>query len=79
MVSFFFYKNLTNIEFIERINKNFIINNGFIAIKNYDINNNILEISNNFENNNTLLYGKIVEFNMSFVEAIEKNKSNRRV
>jgi len=55
MVSFFFYKNLTNIEFIERINKNFIINNGFIAIKNYDINNNILEISNNFENNNTLL------------------------
>ena len=72
MVSFFFYKNLTNVELLERINVNLTINDGFIAIKKYDNNNNILEISDNFENNSTLLHGKIVEFNMSFDEVIEK-------
>jgi hypothetical protein len=72
MVRFFFYNKLTNVELIKRINHNFDIYDGYIIIKNYDRENNLLEISDNPLNNNTLLYGKIVNFNMSIDDVIKK-------
>lgn len=72
MVRFFFYNKLTNIELIKRINPNFDIYDGYIIIKNYDRENNLLEISDNQLNNNTLLYGKIVNFNISIDDVIKK-------
>ena len=72
MVSFFFYKNLINIDLIKQISLNFEIDDGYIIVKNYDIENNILEIDNNQNNNNIILHGKIVNFNSKFDEIIKK-------
>ena len=72
MVSFFFYKNLINIDLIKEISKNFEIDDGYIIIKNYDIENNILEIDNNQNNNNMILHGKIVNFHSNLNEIIKK-------
>jgi hypothetical protein len=72
MVSFFFYKNLTNSELINNINTDFEIEEGSILVQKYDTENNILEISNNIENNTFLLHGKIVTFNMKFEDVIKK-------
>lgn len=72
MVSFFFYNKLTNIELLKKINNNFKIYDGFIIIEKYDRENNVLEISNEPNNNNKLLYGKIVDFNISLNDIIKK-------
>ena len=72
MVCFFFYNKLTNIELIQKINKSFEICDGYIIIQNYDSENNILEISDDSFNNTKLLYGKIVNFNMSLNGIIQK-------
>jgi hypothetical protein len=72
MVKFFFYNKLTNLELIKKININFEIYDGYILIQNYDIENNILEISNKSSKNNKLLYGKIVNFNMTLDDIIKK-------
>ena len=75
MTTFFFYKNLCNIELIRKINEIFEIHDGYINIENYDMENNILQINNYSLNNNKLLYGKIVKFNMNVVDIIEKIKN----
>lgn len=72
MVLFFFYNQLTNLELIKKINKTFEIYDGYIMIKNYDKENNILEISDKNMYNNTLLYGKMVNFNMTMEDIIAK-------
>ena len=72
MVRFFFYNKLTNEELIKKINTNFEVYDGYIIIKNYDIENNLLEISDKTANNNKILYGKIVNFNMSLNDIIIK-------
>jgi hypothetical protein len=72
MAIFFFYNKLTNIELIKRINNNFEIYDGYIIIQNYDIENNVLEISDKSLNNDKLLYGKIVNFNMTINDVLQK-------
>jgi formyltetrahydrofolate synthetase len=72
MVKFFFYNKLTNIELIKKININFEIYDGYTIIQNYDIENNILEINNKSSKNNKLLYGKIVNFDMTLDDIIKK-------
>lgn len=73
MVKFFFYKNFTNIELLKKITNDFEIDEGYIIIQDYDKENNILKISDkNENNNNTLLYGKIVNFNMTVEDILEK-------
>jgi predicted transcriptional regulator len=63
MVLFFFYKNLSNIDLIKKINNSFTINDGYILIENYNYEDNILTINNNSAKNNIILHGKIVNFN----------------
>lgn len=72
MVNFFFYKKLTNIDLINKINIDFEIEDGSILVQKYDTENNILEINDNIENNTFLLHGKIVTFNMKFEDVIKK-------
>ena len=72
MVRLFFYNKLTNVELIKRINHQFDICDGYILMQNYDISNNILEISDKITDNNKLLYGKIVDFNMSIYDVVNK-------
>lgn len=72
MVNFFFYKKLTNIDLINKINIDFKIEDGSILVQKYDTENNILEINDNIENNTFLLHGKIVTFNMKFEDVIKK-------
>jgi len=72
MVKFFFYNKLTNLGLMKKININFDIYVGYIIIEKYDIENNMLEISDKSSNNNTLLYGKIVNFNMTIYDIIKK-------
>ena len=72
MTTFFFYKNLSNVELLKKINGNFTIDAGYIIIQSYDSENNILCIDNNRENNNKILYGKIVTFNMKLQDILEK-------
>jgi hypothetical protein len=45
MITFFFYNKFIDIELIRKINKNFIINDGYILINSYDKENNILQIN----------------------------------
>ena len=72
MVLFFFYNNLTDIEIIKKINRNFEINDGYVLVNKYDSKNNILEISNHSIDNNILLCGKIVNFNMKIEDVVIK-------
>ena len=53
MVLFFFYKNMSNIELIKKINSIFTINDGYVLIENYE--DNILTINNNNRNYINLL------------------------
>jgi hypothetical protein len=73
MVCFFFYKNLTNVDLINKININYQIIDGYTIVHSYDQPNNILKINNNNNNNNnTILYGKIVTFNMKLIDVLDK-------
>ena len=72
MTLFFYYKNLTDIELIKKINTNFTINDAYIIIESYDSEQNILQINSKIEKNNTLLHGKIVTFNMNLEDILEK-------
>ena len=72
MTTFFFYKNLTNVEFIKKINHNFTINDGYTIIQSYDSENNILVIDDKIENKNTILHGKIVTFDMKLEDILTK-------
>ena len=57
---------------ITQISRNFEIDDGYIIVKKYNSENNILEIDNNQNNNNIILYGKIVDFNISLDEIMKK-------
>jgi hypothetical protein len=72
MIIFFFYKNLTNVELIKKINHNFTMNDGYTIIESYDSENNILVIGDKIENKNTILHGKIVTFDMKLEDILEK-------
>lgn len=72
MTRLFFYNKLKNIDLNKRINHFFDICDGYIIVQNYDISNNILKISDNSKNNNQLLYGKIVDFNISIHDVVNK-------
>ena len=72
MVYIFFYNKLTKIELINKININYDIYDGIIAVKNYNKENYILEISDNKEENNIILPGKIVYFDMNISDIIKK-------
>ena len=72
MVYFFFYNNLTNIELIYKINNVFEIYDGYIIIEKYNKEKNIIEINEDIKKNNEILNGKIVFFNLSLIDTIEK-------
>lgn len=74
MVLFFFYNKLTENKLLKKINHKFEIKDdyGYILVNKYNSDNNILEISNDSNNNNVLLYGKIVDFDMSLYQIIHK-------
>jgi hypothetical protein len=72
MVLFFFYKNFTNVELINKINIKHEKSDGYALIEKYDSNTDNLEISDTPKKNNKILYGKIVDFNMKLEEVINK-------
>ena len=72
MVLFFFYKNFTNDELINKINTKHEKSDGYALIEKYDSNTDNLEISDTPKKNNKILYGKIVDFNMKLEEVINK-------
>jgi hypothetical protein len=72
MVKFFFYNKFKNVELIKKINNQFDISDGYVIVKNYNSENNLLEISDKSFNNNKILYGKIVNFNMTIEDIIKK-------
>ena len=71
MVSLFFYKHLMNTELIEKINRDYIMSDGYILVQNYDDDTNTLEINSKPQFNDKILYGKIVSFNMRLVDVVE--------
>jgi hypothetical protein len=72
MVRLFFYNKLMNIELIKRINHFYDICDGYILMQKYDSSNNVLEISDKLIDNNQILHGKIVDFNMSIHDVVNK-------
>jgi hypothetical protein len=72
MVLFFFYNHFLNDELIKNINNNFESNAGYILIQSYNSKDNILQISDKTPNNKELLHGKLINFNMSLEEALQK-------
>lgn len=75
MVLFFFYNKLTNKELIDKISINNKIIDGTIMVQEYNIINNDILINNINKNNNKILLGKIVEFDISFNDVINKINS----
>jgi uncharacterized membrane protein len=71
MVLLFFYNKLTDVDLLKKINTNFVIDDGYIFVNNYDRENNILKIGDN-PSNNVVLHGKIVNFNMTLEDVINK-------
>jgi len=69
---FFFYKNLIDVELINKINETFEIEDGQTMVDKYDVENNVLTINSNPIYNNVILYGKIVNFDMSLGDVIQK-------
>ena len=69
---FFFYKNLIDVELIKKINETFEIEDGQTMVDKYDVENNVLTINSNPIYNNVILYGKIVNFDMSLGDVIQK-------
>lgn len=68
MVFFFFYNKFTNKELIDNICPYNKIIDGSIMVEDYDLENNKIIIGNN----NKILQGKIVEFNISLDNIIDK-------
>ena len=61
-----------NVELIKKINETFEIEDGQTMVDNYDLENNVLSINSNPIYNNVILYGKIVNFDMSLGDVIQK-------
>lgn len=72
MVYFFFYNKLTENELINRITNEFEICSGFVRINKYDKQTNSLLIDDNSENNTNILWGKIINFNMTTEDVLLK-------
>ena len=75
MTTLFFYKYLTNIELIKKINDNFKIDDGYIFAKKYDEKSNILILGEDSELKTTKIDGKIVTFNMKLKDILDKINS----
>ena len=61
-----------NVELIKKINETFEIEDGQTMVDKYDVENNVLTINSNPIYNNVILYGKIVNFDMSLGDVIQK-------
>jgi hypothetical protein len=72
MVYFFFYDKLTETELIKMINPEFEICSGFVRIDKYDKTTNSLSIDDTSENNRNILWGEIVNFNMTTKDVLLK-------
>jgi hypothetical protein len=72
MVLFFFYDKLTNPKLIQKINSEYTISDGYTLIYSYDKENNSIQFSNEIIHNTVLLHGKVVDFDMTIQEIIEK-------
>jgi len=70
MSTFFFYNNLINTELIKKINNQYTIEDGYIIVESY--NDSCLKIGEKNVNKNTLLKGKIVQFNITLQDVLEK-------
>ena len=71
MVLFFFYNKLTNKELIDKISTNYKIIDGSVLVQDYNQSNNKIMVSDS-KNNNKIIQGKLVEFNMSLSDIIQK-------
>ena len=72
MVLFFFYDKLVNPKIIQQINTKYEISDGYTLIYSYDKENNSIQFSNEIIHNTVLLHGKVVDFDMTLQEIIEK-------
>ena len=72
MVLFFFYDKLVNPKIIQQINTEYTISDGYTLIYSYDKENNSIQFSNEIIHNTVLLHGKVVDFDMTLQEIIEK-------
>ena len=72
MVYFFFYDKLTETDLINLINPEFEICSGFVRIDKYDKTTNSLSIDDTSENNRNILWGEIVNFNMTTEDVLLK-------
>ena len=67
----FVYNKLLNSDLLDRIDNDYIDYPGYVMIENIDTDNNI-SINDEEKLNQTMLKGKIVIFNMSLNEILEK-------
>jgi hypothetical protein len=72
MVLFFFYDKLINPKLIQQINTEYTISDGYTLIYSYDKENNSIQFSNEIIHNTVLLHGKVVDFDMTLQEIVEK-------
>ena len=68
----FFYKNLTDQNLIKKITQHFEILSGYVLVESYDKANNILKINEDTKNNLVPLTGKLVNFNLNFMDVMNK-------
>ena len=74
MIKFFFYYNMKKISNIDKLNLNYKYSDSFIKIEYFDSKNNSIVINDDAEKNTNFIFGKLVIFNCTLTELIEKLK-----
>jgi hypothetical protein len=72
MVFVFFYGKFNKIEIIEKIKSDYEYYAGHVIVQKYDKESDIIEISDNLIGNTVLLFGKIVNFDMTISDVMKK-------
>jgi hypothetical protein len=72
MINFFFYHKLTDIDLIKKINDKFDICDTYLLVNSYNPEKNILNIGHQDGYKNEILKGKMVSFNMSLADVLNK-------
>ena len=75
IIKFFFYFNMKKISNIDKLNLNYKYSDSFIKIQYFDSKNNSIVINDDAEKNTNFIFGKLVIFNCTLTELIEKLKN----
>ena len=73
-MKFFFYYNMKKISNIDKLNLNYRYSESFIKIQYFDSLNNTIVISDDENKNTNFIFGKLVTFNSTLSEVLDKLK-----